>query len=61
MGRAAAVRDDLVGQAIGDQATGQFVFLADIDIQIDDGVAGKVLLEMDYQREGRRLIMGSFR
>jgi hypothetical protein len=50
MGRAAAVRDDLVGQAIGDQAAGQLVFLADIDIQIDNGVAGKVLLEMDHQR-----------
>jgi hypothetical protein len=34
------------------------VFLADIDIQIDDGGAGKVPLEVHLQRQGRRLIVG---
>jgi hypothetical protein len=58
MGRAAAVRDDLVGQALGAQAAGPCVFLAAIDSQSDDGGAGQVLLEMAPQREGRRLIVG---
>ena len=58
MGGAPAVRDDLVRQAIGDQAAGQLVCLADINLQIDNGMVGEVLLEVHHQRQGRRLIVG---